>query len=208
MKKSRKIINVSIVCLTVGLMAASTTVYFLNRSPSASYYSIAKSSYTTIKNIDSLETEIESKTDLNFEKMELLNSGIIKTDGTGAVESLNIDMVVSDSSDSYKVDFQSQSPISSDYKAIVSKTNSSDAGGAFIKDYLKCISLYDAFDTDNTYRFVFSNATTNTANADGKSYIYQDDKLIQVDEDMQSVFQYVSVVENESLIGKIFFKNN
>jgi len=206
MKKSRKIINVFTVCLTVGLMIASTTVYFVNRPSAASTYSIAKSSYTTIKNVDSLGTEIESKTDLNFQKMELLNSGIIETDGTGTVESLNIDMIVSDTNNSYKVDFQSQSSVSSDYQAIVTKSDSTDVGGALIKNYLECISLFNSFNSNSTYRFLFSNATINSANADGKSYIYQDDKLIQIDEDIQSVFRFVSVVENENLVGSIFFR--
>lgn len=206
MEKTRKIINVFTICLTIGLIIASTTVFFANKQNTTNYYSVAKSSYNTIKNIGSLETEIESKTKFSFEKIKLLNSGMIETDGTGAVDSLNIDMVVNDNSDLYTIDFQSQISISSDYQAIVSKTDSSNEGGALIKDYLKCISLYNAFKTGKSYQFIFGNAITYSAKADGKSYIYQDDNLTQIDEDMQSVFQFVSVVENESLVEKIFFR--
>ena len=206
MKKAHKIINVLTVCITAGLMIASTTVYFVNRPSPANYYSIAKSSYATIKNVDSLETEIESKTDLNFEKMKLLNSGIIKTDGTGSIESLNIDMIVSDPNDSYKVDFQSQSSISSDYQAIVTKSNSTDVGGALIKNYLESISLFNSFNSNSTYQFVFGNATINSAKANENSYLYQDDKLTLINEDIQSVFRYVSIVENENTVEKIFFR--
>ena len=206
MKKAMKIADISALTIVVGLMIASTTVYFLDRNEKAVSYSIAKSSYQTTKDVSKLETEFDAKTSLVFKDAKLKNSGIISTDSTGAVESLNMDYTIEDSNKIYAVDFQSQSKISQDYEAIVTISSYSDSSGASVKDYLDAISLFDSFQNGHGYRFVFGNSFVGSISEDGLSYIFEDNQLKAVKETMVDKFWYVSVYEEQSCCEKIFFR--
>ncbi|MFA6830183.1 MAG: hypothetical protein WCR67_05745, partial [Bacilli bacterium] len=206
MKKAMKIADISALTIVVGLMIASTTVYFLNRNDKAVSYSIAKSSYQTTKDVSKLETEFDARTSLVFANAKVENSGIISTDSTGAVESLNIDYTIEDSNKIYNVDFQSQSKISQDYQAIVTISSYSDSNGTSVKDYLDAISLFDSFKDDHDYRFLFENSFVGSVFEDGLSYIFEDNQLRAVKETMVDKFWYVSVYEDQSCCQKIFFR--
>lgn len=206
MKKAMKIVDISALTIVVGLMIASTTVYFLDRNEKAVSYSIAKSSYQTTKDVSKLETEFDAKTSLVFKDAKLKNSGIISTDSTGAVESLNMDYTIDNLNKIYAVDFQSQSKISQDYQAIVTISSYSDSNGTSVKDYLDAISLFDSFKDDHDYRFVFENSFVGSISEDGLSYIFEDNRLKAVKETVADKFWYVSVYEDQSCCEKIFFR--
>ena len=206
MKNVIKIFDITALMVVIGLMIASTSVFFINQTEKTTSYTIAKSSYQTIKNVSNLETEFDSKTGLFFKNAQLKNSGTILTDSTGAVASLNIDCTIEDSNKIYNVDFQSQYEVSQDYRAMINVSSYTDTSGAFVKDYLDAISLFDSFKDDHNYRFVFANSIVGSVFEDGISYLFQDNQLKAVKEKTKDKFRFVFVYEDQRCCEKIFFR--
>lgn len=200
-------ILISTLSLLTCLLISSTVIYIKNQDKSTKY-NIQNNIYSNVEDIESLVNYFDTTLNLEFSKIFLHNSAIIKTDYSGNINELDIDMVYIDEHEKYFLQLQKQR--NNDYILIKDDISETDSYKVNLYPMLRSISVWNNYENNYEYEYIFTFHTDSVSNIKRKeeALLFVDGSLNTIDSDLYGTFNYLSIYREMNLINLIYFERN
>lgn len=205
-KSKKSLIVVCLVSFTV-ILSFILSLFLLPKSNGVSEYTIQQTNYQNIKQLNTFCQSIEQTIHTDSDTIYMKNGGVIRTDETGNILYVNIDVFVSNKNELYAVQIQKQE--ASDYTII--KEPLKDIGGerVLLNDILNSVSLWEFTATgSNNIKFVLNTVmTVNLIPSENiNQKLYENGLFKAIEETQNGLFSKTIVLTDNQIQSEIYIK--